>query len=320
MVSESNDTLPYRVEIIEVGPRDGLQREKTLIPVDAKVALIEDLVAAGIKQIQVTSFVHPRLVPQMADAEEVCARLPRREGVNFSGLALNLKGVQRAQQAGLRSVDISVSASDAHSRRNANQSVAEALTEFKRMNELARAGSMFVRGGIQCAFGYLRPGDVQPDAVLEIARHHLSLGVDELALADSSGLANPRQIKEMLNAILALAGDTTVMLHLHDTRGMGLANVLAALSLGIRHFDTAFGGLGGCPFIDGAAGNIATEDTVYMLDQMGVETGVDIAAVGRISRRFERLLGKTSLPGKLYPLVTSAAEEEKLELPSTMSA
>jgi hydroxymethylglutaryl-CoA lyase len=183
--------------------------------------------------------------------------------------------------------------------------VEQALIEFKSMYDQARTGGMFVRGGIQCAFGYLQPGDVQPDTVLEIARHHLALGVDALALADSSGLANPRQIREMLRSVMALAGDTPVMLHLHDTRGMGLANVLAALGCGVRHFDTAFGGLGGCPFIDGASGNIPTEDTVYMLHEMGIETGVDLSVVGRISRRFERLLGKDSLPGKLYPLVTS---------------
>jgi hydroxymethylglutaryl-CoA lyase len=299
---EVDTTYPTQVEIIEVGPRDGLQREPTPISSDEKVALIEDLVAAGLKRIQVTSFVHPKYVPQMADAEEVCARIPKRSGVVYSGLALNLRGVERAQKAGLAQVDISVSASDAHSQRNANRSIEEALVEFKEMSALARSSGMAVRGGIQCAFGYQRPNDVYPDKVVDIAHHHLDLGVDELALADSSGFANPRAMTALLKVIVPLAGDTPVILHLHDTRGMGLANVLAALSNGVRHFDTAFGGLGGCPFIDGATGNIATEDTVYMLEGMGVQTGINLSRLSQISRRFAEKLGQ-DLPGKVYGLM-----------------
>jgi len=170
-------TYPTQVEIIEVGPRDGLQREPTPISTDEKVTLIEDLIGAGLKRIQVTSFVHPKYVPQMADAEEVCARIPKRSGVVYSGLALNLRGVERAQKAGLAQVDISVSASDAHSQRNANRSIEEALVEFKEMSALARSFGMAVRGGIQCAFGYQRPDDVYPDKVVDIAHHHLDLGV-----------------------------------------------------------------------------------------------------------------------------------------------
>ncbi|HID52157.1 MAG TPA: hydroxymethylglutaryl-CoA lyase [Anaerolineae bacterium] len=293
---------PQQVEIIEVGPRDGLQREPTLISIDDKAALIAALVVAGLRRIQVTSFVHPRLVPQMADAEALCRRLPQVPGVVYSGLALNLKGVERAQQAGLRYVDVSVSVSEAHSRRNANRSVADALTGFQEMVQQARAYGMSVRGGIQCAFGYRQADDVAPETVLEIARHHLDLDVDELALADSSGLANPRQLQALLAEIMLLAGDVPVILHLHDTRGMGLANVLAALQCGVRHFDTAFGGLGGCPFIEDAAGNIATEDTAYMLHEMGIETGIDLAKLAAISREYEERLGK-KLPGKLYTLL-----------------
>ena len=296
-----SNNYPATVEIIEVGPRDGLQREEMIIPADQKVALIEDLVSAGIKQIQVTSFVHPRLVPQMADAEEVCALLPDVPGVVYSGLALNLQGVERAHNAGLNHIDVSVSASDAHSRRNANRTVEASLVEFREMVTLARGYGMAVRAGIQCAFGYQEPGDVSPERVMDIARHHLELDIDELALADSSGLANPQQLTALLEAIVPLAGDKPVVLHLHDTRGMGLANVLAALRCGVRHFDTAFGGLGGCPFIDDAAGNIATEDTVYMLAAMGIKSGIDINRLAQVSQRFEQELGKT-LPGKLYRL------------------
>ena len=293
---------PSAVSIIEVGPRDGLQKEEMPISTDEKVELIEKLVAAGLKQIQVTSFVHPKYVPQMADAEEVCARIPKRDDVVYSGLALNLRGVERAVKAGLSKVDISVSANEDHSRRNANRTINEALVEFREMYNLARDAGMIVRGGIQCAFGYQRADDIQMEKVIAIARHHLNLGVDELALADSAGFGNPREIKSLIMSIKEIAGDTPLVLHLHDTRGMGLANVLAAANSGISHFDTAFGGLGGCPFIDRASGNIATEDTVYMLEEMGIKTGVNLSEVSRISREYEEKLGRT-LPGKLHQLL-----------------
>jgi hydroxymethylglutaryl-CoA lyase len=296
------NSWPSAVSIIEVGPRDGLQREERPISTDEKVELIEKLVAAGLKQIQVTSFVHPKYVPQMADAEEVCARIPRRDDIVYSGLALNLRGVERALIVGLSKVDISVSANEDHSQRNANRTIAEALMEFREMYKLAREGGMLVRGGIQCAFGYQRADDVEKEDVIAIARHHLNLGVDELALADSAGFGNPREINSLIMRVKEIAGDTPLVLHLHDTRGMGLANVLSGANSGISHFDTAFGGLGGCPFIDGASGNIATEDTVYMLEEMGIETGVNLGKVSRISREYEEKLGR-ALPGKLHQLL-----------------
>lgn len=307
MLAKNN--LPETVEIVEVGLRDGLQREETILSAAEKVALVEQLIDAGLRRIQVTSFVHPRYVPQMADAEEVCARLPRQPGVSYSGLALNLKGVERAQDAGLRAIDISVSASDAHSRRNANRSFQEALSEFDQMYGRAREAGMHVRAGIQCAFGYQAPDDVAPEQVLSIAEHYLDLGVDEIALADSSGLANPRQMMSVLQSLTAVTGAVPLILHLHDTRGMGLANVLAALQCGVRIFDTAAGGLGGCPFIEGATGNIATEDTVHMLHRMGIDTGVDLEKVAAVARGLEKRLGKEQLPGKLYALLAPPAGE-----------
>ncbi len=294
--------FPGSVSITEVGPRDGLQREAVLIPTERKAALIADLVEAGLKRIQVTSFVHPQAVPQMADAEEVCRRLPNTPDVTFSGLALNLKGVERAQAAGLSQIDISLSASAAHSLRNANRTIEQALIEFREMHSLARAAGMGVRGGIQCAFGYQHAGDVAPSTIINLTGQILALGVDELAVADSAGLANPLTISALLDPLMRLAGEVPVTLHLHDTRGMGLANVLASLRSGVSQFDSAFGGLGGCPFIDGAAGNIATEDTVHMLEAMGISTGIDLGRVARISKEFEQLLGKP-LPGKVYALV-----------------
>jgi hydroxymethylglutaryl-CoA lyase len=304
MPQAARKDFPSRVEIVEVGPRDGLQREALLVATEQKVALINALVGAGLKRIQVTSFVHPRLVPQMADAEEVCAMLTSYPDVKYSGLALNLRGIDRAYQAGIKHIDMSISANNAHSLRNANRNIQEALTEYDTMFDRARSVGMTIRGGIQCAFGYEETSDVDPKTVVSIADHFLNdLGVDELALADSSGLANPRQLANLLEIIVPMAGERPVILHLHDTRGMGLANVLTALQSGVYIFDTALGGLGGCPFIDGAAGNIATEDTINMLHQMGISTGIDIEKLAAIAQGLEKILGKTSLPGKLYNLL-----------------
>jgi hydroxymethylglutaryl-CoA lyase len=293
--------LPDRAEIIEVGLRDGLQSESVIIPTTIKIDIIHRLIEAGVRRIQVTSFVNPRLVPQMADAEALCAALPTREGVVYSGLALNVRGVERASAAGLKQIDIGISASDTHSRKNANAGIAEALQQVTAMATVARAQGMLVRAGVQCAFGCVYEGIVPVEQVVRIVDHLLSVGVDELALADSTGMANPRQMARMLDTLLPRI-DVPLVLHLHDTRGMGLANLLIALQYGIHRFDTAFGGLGGCPFIVGAAGNIATEDTVHMLDQMGVATGIDWTKVAACTQTISALLGR-DFPGKLYRLV-----------------
>ena len=196
---------------------------------------------------------------------------------------------------------MSISASDSHSRKNANVSLQDALANFKPMVATAREMDMHIRAGIQCAFGYYEP-DVTQELVIDIAKRHLDLGVDSLALADSTGMANPKQIKSMLTALKPVAGEVPVVLHLHDTRGMGLANTVAAIEAGCTRFDTAFGGMGGCNFIPEALGNIATEDTINMLHAMGYTTGVDIEAVAKVSRTLQRLIG-AQLPGKLYQLV-----------------
>ena len=293
--------MSTHIGIIEVGPRDGLQREKTPISTDAKIHMIHQLVDAGIRTIQVTSFVHPKYVPQMADAEAVCQGINKQDGVVYSGLVLNMKGLERVYDAGLTHVDMSVSASDSHSRKNANRGLQEALDGFGDMVKQAREMGLQVRAGIQCAFGYYEP-DVTQGLVLEIAEKQLALGVDSLSLADSTGMANPRQIKAMLSALNPLVGDVPVILHLHDTRGMGLANVVAAIEAGCTRFDTAFGGMGGCNFIPEALGNIPTEDTVNMLHEMGYETGVDVTKVAQVSKMLQTLIGQ-ALPGKLYQLV-----------------
>ncbi len=299
--------FPARVTLIEVGPRDGWQAEPIPISTPDKIALIDLLSASGLPAIQVTSFVNPARVPQMADAEAVCAGILRKPAVEYSGLALNLRGVERAAEARLDKVDISSSASDTHSRRNTGMGSADAAREVRAMAARARGLGLRVRAGVQCAFGCAYEGAIDPQRVVGLIREIVASGVDEALLADSTGMANPAQISRMLDAVLPLLGDIPLVLHLHDTRGLGLANVLAALEHGVTRFDTAFGGLGGCPFIPDATGNIATEDTAHMLAVMGIETGVRLGDVAAVSVRMASRLGR-ALPGKLYRL---SAQGEK---------
>lgn len=286
----------------EQGLRDGLQTLPMVIDVNQKIDWINQLINAGIKRIQVASFVHPKLVPQMADAEQIIQRLPVHDDVVFSGLVLNVKGVQRAVDAGLKHLAISISASDTHSRKNANKSLAEAKNEFKEMVTIALKNNITIRAGIQCAFGCRYEGKISTDVVYDLVKHHLDNGVQELALADSTGMGNPLQVNTMMNQVISIANNIPVALHLHNTENKGYANVIAAINAGIKQFDTAFGGLGGCPFIKGATGNIATEDTVHMLHQMGYTTGIDIKKVSKISKEMERITGD-KLPGLMYGLV-----------------
>lgn len=288
----SGSGYPKSVELIEVGPRDGFQFEEKVIPTRLKLEVIAGLVAAGLKEIQVTSFVHPERVPQMADAERLIRQLPRHDGVRYSGLVLNQIGLERAREAGLEWVEVSVSASDTHSRKNAGVSSIEAAARGREMVRRARSLGIGVRAGVQCAFGCAYEGHVPGTRVLELAEAYLAAGADLLALSDTTGMATPGSIREMLAALLPLAGNVPVVLHLHDTRGLGLVNLCAALASGVSRFDTALGGMGGCPFVPGAAGNIATEDTAYLLASIGIETGIDIAAVAACTRRLEGFFHK----------------------------
>ncbi|MEJ5225163.1 MAG: hydroxymethylglutaryl-CoA lyase [Anaerolineales bacterium] len=295
-------TVPMEATLVEVGLRDGIQREEQFIPTEMKVEFATALADAGLKQIQVSSFVNPKIVPQMADAEEVFARLPKREDVTFSALVLNLKGLERAAAAGVRHVDMGVPASETLARKNANTTIEEGMQEMEAMVRAARGYGMKVRAGVQVAFGCAYEGKIDPGKVVALARRFLSMGIDELSLADSAGLGNPQLIRRVVQEVLPLAGSVPLVLHLHDTRGQGLANLLSALKSGVTAFDTSFGGLGGCPFIRTAKGNIATEDTAYMLHEMGIQTGVDIPKVAALSRRMEEYLGK-ELPAKMHKLV-----------------
>ncbi len=297
--------LPSHVQLVEVGMRDGLQNESQFIPTPTKQKLISDLTKTGVTKIQVTSFVNPKLVPQLADAEELCGLLESVPGVIYSALVLSQKGLERAHKAGLSHVDLSISASETHSRKNLNRSIAQALDEFRTMVACAKDYGLAVQGGIQCAFGCAYEGKKARAQVLQLVEAYLDVGVNEFLLADSTGMANPLQINQSIQSVQALIGDYPLVLHLHDTWGLGLANVYAALQHGVTRFETAFGGFGGCPFIPGATGNIATEDTLYLLSEMGIKTGIDLDQVIACSARAQELLGKTP-PSQVYRLKHSS--------------
>jgi len=294
-------SLPSKVQLCDVGPRDGFQAEDQFIPTHRKIEIITALADAGVPRVQVTSFVHPDWVPQMRDAEEVCARLPERDDTTYTGLALNRKGLERAHAAGLQHVDLSIATHDAHSQRNADMTVDEAVDQAEDMLGYAHKHDLQTQMGFQTAFGYREPADIPAEQIVALSEHFAQLGAGAISLADSTGLAHPHMIKDRAGAVQEVIGDIPLILHLHDTRGLGLANVYAALQCGVDWFDTSLAGMGGCPFIDGATGNIATEDTVYLLDALGVETGVTLERVAEASCLIEEMLGKT-FPGKLHSL------------------
>ena len=294
--------LPKKVTLIEVGPRDGFQFEKQIIPTELKFEIICRLVEAGLKHIQVASFVNPARVPQMADAEEVVSRLSESAGVIFSGLVLNLKGLQRALRAGLKHVEISISASDTHSRKNSGVGFDQAVVRMKEMIRLARAENMGVRAGIQCVFGCVYEGNISLERILSLVRYYAANQVDAIALSDTTGMANPLSVKRLLETLIPECGKIPIILHLHATRGVGLANLMTALQCSVTRFDTAMAGMGGCPFVRGAAGNIATEDTVHLMDSMGISTGIDIVGVSKCSHHLEDYLAK-QFPGRMHRLL-----------------
>jgi hydroxymethylglutaryl-CoA lyase len=294
--------LPKSVVIEEQGLRDGLQSEAKVVPTEKKLEIIDALIDAGVKRIQIASFVNPKLIPQMADAENLCAGLKKRHGVVYSVLVLNPKGMERAANAGGSHVTASISASNAHSQRNAGMTLAEARRQLSEMVTIGKKSGLTVRGGLQCVFGCRYEGRIDPNIVMDMIKEQLDLGIDEIELADTTGMADPRAIQEICGPVRALAEGKPVYLHLHDTEGKGLANALSALQVGITHFDSAFGGMGGCPFVKGASGNIATEDLVFMLKQMGIETGININKIAAISRLLEDFFSKR-FSGKMHRLL-----------------
>ncbi len=282
---------PQRVTIVEVGPRDGLQNEKGIVPTADKIRYIDLLSAAGFPAIEATSFVSPRAIPQLADAAEVMAGIQRREGTRYPVLVPNAKGMERALAAGVREVAVFTAASETFARHNINSTIAESIERFRPVVEMARANGVRVRGYISTAFGCPYEGAVPPAAVARVADDLLALGVDDLSLGDTIGVATPNQVAELVPLMAERVSLERLGLHFHDTRGTALANVLAALELGVTTFDSSSGGLGGCPYAPGASGNLSTEDLLYMLHGMGIQTGVDLDVVVAASRFIAGVLG-----------------------------
>jgi isopropylmalate/homocitrate/citramalate synthase len=271
--------LPKRITIVEVGPRDGLQNESARVPTADKIAFVNRLSAANLPVIEVSAFVSPKWVPQMADAADVFAGIARHAGTRYTALVPNLAGLDRAMASGVTEIAVFASSTETFSRRNINQSIDESLAAYGQVCARALAAGVRVRGYLSTAFGCPFEGDVLPERVADVAIRLAELGVFEVAVSDTIGIAHPGQVPRVLDAVLARLPADRLALHFHDTRGTALANVLAALPYGIATFDASAGGLGGCPYAPGAAGNLATDDLIYMLDGLGIETGVSLTAL-----------------------------------------
>ena len=287
-----------RVTVVEVGPRDGLQNESATIATADKIAFVDALSAAGLPVIEVSAFVSPTWVPQMADAEAVFAGITRRAPTRYTALAPNLRGLDRAVSARVDEVAIFAAASESFSRRNINQSIDDSLRTYEAVCVTARERGLRVRAYLSTAFGCPFEGAVDPGQVAAITTRLLGMGAYEVAVSDTIGVAHPGQVRSLVPRLLSGVPAQQIALHFHDTRGTALANVLAALDLGIRTFDASAGGLGGCPYAPGATGNLATEDLIYLLDGLGAETGVDLDALIRASLAVEETIGRP-LPSRV---------------------
>jgi hydroxymethylglutaryl-CoA lyase len=292
-------SLPDQVSVYEVGPRDGLQNESAAVTTSNKVRLIEALGGAGLRRIEITSFVSPRWIPQLADADEVASLLPRDGAVSYSALCPNERGMQRALEAGVGEIAVFLSASETHNRRNIHKSIAQSLEVFRGFVPEAIARGLRVRAYVSTTWGCPYEGAVDPRKALELAKALLELGCYQISLGDTIGVGTPLQTKQILERFLGELPAAKLAMHMHDTRGQALANVLVGLELGIRTFDAAIGGLGGCPYAPGASGNLATEDLVYMLDGMGITTSVDAVKLHEAGRIAEALVQRP-LPGRVH--------------------
>jgi hydroxymethylglutaryl-CoA lyase len=280
----------HHATVVEVGPRDGLQNEHVTVSTADKIAFIDRLSAANLPVIEVSAFVSPKWVPQMADAAQVFAGITRRPGTRYTALVPNLAGLDRAMSAGVTEIAVFAASTETFSRKNINQSIEESLAAYKQVCDRALPSGIKVRGYVSTAFGCPFEGDVAPQRVADVASRLLDIGVFEVAVSDTIGIAHPGQVPRVLEAVLARVPVSNVALHFHDTRGTALANVLAALPFGVATFDASAGGLGGCPYAPGAAGNLATDDLIYMLNGLGIETGVSLSALSEASAFIGRRL------------------------------
>jgi len=287
-----------KIDIVEVGPRDGLQSEGVILPTAAKIALIERLLGAGLRRIEVASFVNPKRVPQMADAEAVLAGLPRRDGVSYIGLVLNRKGFERARAAGCDAVGMAVAASETFNRRNQGAATEDSIAAWREIAPAARVAGIAPNVTISTAFGCPFEGEIDPVRVIDVAMRCAEAEPVEIALADTIGVAVPTQVEDLFGQLRERLPTMPLRGHFHNTRNTGLANVCAAIAAGARAIDASVGGIGGCPFAPAATGNVPTEDVLYMLTRMGIETGVAIDPLIDTARWLEQQIGKT-VPGML---------------------
>ena len=290
--------MSARVFVNEVAVRDGFQIEPAFVATDTKIALIDELSEAGLAKIEVTAFVSPKVVPNLRDAEEVMRAIRRKPGVVYSALVPNAKGAERAVACGVDEVNVVMSASETHNRANVNRGTEESLAGFTEVIRIAKGAGAAVNGSLSTSFGCPFEGPVPQARVLDFIERYLELGMDAVTLADTTGMTHPKQVRELISAVLARHPDIELTLHFHNTRGMGLANVLAGLEAGIVHYDASLGGLGGCPFAPGATGNICTEDLVHMLEAMGYPTGVNLDKLLHAARRLPQIVGH-EVPGQV---------------------
>ncbi len=289
--------LPDRISVREVGPRDGLQNEDP-VPTEAKIELIDRLSATGVRRIEAVSFVRPEAIPQMADADEVWRRIERAPSVRYSALVPNLRGARRALDSGLVEIEAVVSASDTHNRKNVNRSTEESLDDIAVIIDQAHQRGAACQVIVSTAWGCPYEGDVPVDRVVRVAGRAVADGADTISFGDTTGMATPRRVRELVGQFRSAYPDVPLNLHFHNTRGTGLANVLEALELGVSDFDASVGGLGGCPYAPGATGNIATEELVHMVEDMGVATGIDLDAMIEAAADAERIIGR-QLPSQV---------------------
>ena len=293
------DQLPPDVTLYEVGPRDGLQNESRMVPTDDKVKLIDALSETGLRAIEITSFVNPKWIPQLADGGEVSRRIARKPGLVYSALVPNRQGLDAAIASGMKEVAVFMSASETHNKKNINKTIAQTLTAFRETVPPALAAGLRVRAYVSTVYGCPYEGAVDPAKAVELARALRELGCYQISLGDTIGVANPRQVRDVLSRVLAEVPIPEVAVHFHDTRGTALANILVAVEMGITTVDAALDGLSGCPYAPGASGNVATEDVVYMLEGMGVRTGVDLDRLVDCARLASTLVGH-EVPSKYY--------------------
>ena len=290
--------LPATVSIREVGPRDGLQNEDP-VPTDAKVRLLDALSATGVGRIEAVSFVHPKAIPQMADADEVWRRATKAPGVRYSALVPNSRGAQRALAAGFTEIEVVVSASDTHNRRNVNRGTDESLDDIAELIAMLHGAGASAEVIIATSFGCPYEGDVDPQRVAQIVSRVVADGANRVAFGDTTGMGTPRRVRELLGAVRDAEAEIPVLLHFHNTRGTALANLLTALEFGVTEFDASVGGLGGCPYAPGASGNLATEEAVHMLHDMGIDTGIDLDALLAAAALAEEIVGRELPSGVL---------------------